>query len=92
MELDVHTSEARRGLINSVQSGCLTKPLSVRRFNLTSGCSAVGSRRTLYYTVYISIQIAGKKNQTLALAPPPRLGLLMNLFCYFRKSITARLD
>lgn len=61
MELDVHTSEARRGLINSVQSGCLTKPLSVRRFNLTSGRSAAGSRRTLYYTVYISIQIAGKK-------------------------------
>lgn len=65
---------------------------SVHRFNLTSGRSAVGSRGTLYYTVYISIQIAGGKNQTLALAPPPRLGPVMNLFGYFWEYITASLD
>lgn len=28
MGLDVHTSAARPGLINSVQSGCFAKPLS----------------------------------------------------------------
>lgn len=92
MELDVHTSAARPGLINSVQSGCFAKPLSGASISQVDAAPSAAARPFITLCIFQFNCAEEKKSQPLALAPPPRLGPLMNLFCYFRRYITARLD